>query len=174
MKRSIHPLDPMSRPQALVREFHRSFGLGAPDRPSLKAFPASLRIRLLEEELGELRRALKAHNLADTVDALCDLLYVTYGAGVSLGVDLAPFFEEVHRTNMAKRGARRRSDGKQLKPSNWAAPRINEILERMYADLDCSPSQPAVPRSEPRKRSRNIQKSPASDRASQRRRRART
>jgi len=34
------------------------------------------------------------------IDALCDLLYVTAGAPVEMGVELGPFFDEVHASNM--------------------------------------------------------------------------
>jgi predicted HAD superfamily Cof-like phosphohydrolase len=74
------------------------------------------------------------------VDALCDLLYVTYGAAVDLGVDLQPFFAEVHRSNMAKVGGRKREDGKWLKPAGWTPPDIAGLLSRLYG-LDASPAE---------------------------------
>lgn len=48
-----------------------------------------------------------------------------------LGLDLFPFYEEVHKTNMAKLGGPKREDGKQLKPPGWQPPRIAEILAEL-------------------------------------------
>lgn len=121
----------VSREQAMVAEFHRQFGGGAPDHLDLAQFPGELRIRLIEEEAEEFAEAVRAGDVPEMVDALCDLLYVTYGAAVSLGVDLEPFFDEVHRSNMAKVGGHRREDGKWVKPANWQPPDIAGLLERL-------------------------------------------
>jgi len=59
---------------------------------------------------------------------------VTYGAASALGVDIEPFFAEVHRSNMAKLGDDgkpiRREDGKVLKPLTWTPPDLMSILRR--------------------------------------------
>ncbi|MBI4495077.1 MAG: hypothetical protein HY690_20065 [Chloroflexi bacterium] len=112
----------------MVREFHQAFALGASERPTLEGFPGELRVRLIEEEAREFAQAVEAEDLPGVVDALCDLLYVTYGAAVCLGVDLEPCFAEVHRSNMAKQGGPKRPDGKQLKPPGWQPPRLAELL----------------------------------------------
>lgn len=52
-----------------------------------------------------------------------------------LGVYLAPFFKEVHRTNMHKLEGPKREDGKQLKPPGWKPPRIEEMYGRLQAGL---------------------------------------
>lgn len=115
--------------QALVREFHEAFELGAPVTLEVETFPAELRIRLIEEEASEFAVAARAGDVIGVLDALCDLLYVTYGAAVSLGVDIEPFFNEVHRSNMAKVGGTRRPDGKWLKPADWQPPDLARILK---------------------------------------------
>ena len=122
----------VSNTQQFVRDFHLAFGLGAPTNPSVDAFPGLIRLKLLEEELDELRSATDRSDLVEIIDALCDLLYVTYGAAVSLGVDLGPFFAEVHKTNMAKRGSAGGLRTKPVKPRNWSAPRIAAIVDAMY------------------------------------------
>ena len=43
-----------------------------------------LRIDLIQEELNELKQAIKDNNIIEVADALTDILYVTYGAGHSL------------------------------------------------------------------------------------------
>ena len=40
--------------------------------------------------------------MTETIDALTDILYVVYGAGVSFGIDLNRAFEIVHSSNMSK------------------------------------------------------------------------
>ena len=47
-----------------------------------------------------------------------------------LGLDLAPFFEEVHRTNMLKLTGPVREDGKRLKPEGWKPPRIADMYAK--------------------------------------------
>jgi predicted HAD superfamily Cof-like phosphohydrolase len=134
----------MTPEQAMVAEFHRRFGSPPPEKPDLERFPGPLRVRLIQEEADELAQAVAEGDLAEMVDALCDLLYVTYGAAVDLGVDLQPFFAEVHRSNMAKVGGRRREDGKWLKPEGWRPPDIAGLLARLYG-LE-APTATAPPR----------------------------
>lgn len=52
-----------------------------------------------------------------------------------LGVNLSPFFKEVHRTNMHKLSGPKREDGKQLKPPGWKPPRIHDMYDRIQAGL---------------------------------------
>ncbi len=54
-------------------------------------------------------------------------------ASQALGVDLRPFFREVHRTNMHKLTGPKREDGKQLKPPGWKPPRIAAMYNRIQA-----------------------------------------
>ena len=122
----------MTREQEMVAQFHRTFGLAAPEGLDAAGFPGELRIRLIQEEAEEFAAAVRARDLPEMVDALCDLLYVTYGAAVALGVDLEPFFDAVHRSNMAKAGGSRRADGKWLKPPDWQPPDLRRILAERY------------------------------------------
>ena len=69
-----------------------------------------LRVNLIEEELNELREAIKNKDLKETIDALTDILYVTYGAGHAFGVNLDKCFSEVQKSNMSKLG----KDGKPI------------------------------------------------------------
>ena len=69
-----------------------------------------LRISLINEELDELKTAIKDNNILEVADALTDILYVTYGAGHSFGVDLDKCFDEVQKSNMSKLG----EDGKPI------------------------------------------------------------
>ena len=69
-----------------------------------------LRISLIEEELEELKLAIKENNIKEVADALTDILYVTYGAGHAFGINLDKCFEEVQNSNMSKLG----KDGKPI------------------------------------------------------------
>ena len=65
----------------------------------------------------------------EMIDALCDILYVTVGAGISMGITLGPYFQEVHRSNMAKLGGKKDEGGKTLKPEGWTPPDLLSILK---------------------------------------------
>ena len=67
-------------------------------------------------------------NLVECADAMCDLQYVTLGAADCFGIELAPLFREVHRSNMAKVGGRETQMGKILKPIGWQPPDIERGL----------------------------------------------
>ena len=70
----------------------------------------NLRVSLIEEELTELKEAIKNKNLVEVADALTDILYVTYGAGHAFGLNLDACFNEVQKSNMSKLG----DDGKPI------------------------------------------------------------
>ena len=59
---------------------------------------------------------------------LADLLYVVYGTAVSCGLDMAPVFREVHRSNMSKVGGHKRADGKWVKPPSYSPAHLRPIL----------------------------------------------
>ncbi len=179
--------------QGMVHTFDMAMGAGS---------DKELRVKLIQEEAQEFIDAVKVRNVVETIDAICDLLYVTYGAAHVLkagamgladneyenwpvknrtpnwpalnselddfnitinsvidairtgskermhlelkdlveglwqcaaegvGVDLKPFFKEVHRTNMNKLQGPKREDGKQLKPAGWKPPRIEALYLR--------------------------------------------
>lgn len=116
-----------------VGEFHRAFGhdFGLPlRRPSRKRM--ELRIRLIREELRELQGAYATGDLVAMADAYADLLYVVYGGGYEMGIDLDACFAEVHRSNMTKLGADgkpvKREDGKILKGPNYERPNLAPLI----------------------------------------------
>ena len=93
---------------------------------------AYLRLNLIKEEVEELKQAIEQNDLIGIADALTDILYVTYGAGATYGIDLDSCFEEVHRSNMSKLGVDGqpiyREDGKVLKGPNYSPPDLKKIL----------------------------------------------
>lgn len=101
-----------TRMQAQVAEFHKAFN--SPVGDTVRVLPADrvgVRIELLREEfLDELIPALEAGDIVETADACIDILYVTFGLLVEMGIDAGPLFDEVQRSNMSKLGA----DGKPM------------------------------------------------------------
>ena len=91
--------------------FMKTFGQEVKNKPSLSSEKINnLRISLINEELEELKQAMKNKDLKEIVDALTDILYVTYGAGHAFGVNLDKCFDEVQKSNMSKLG----QDGKPI------------------------------------------------------------
>ena len=83
--------------------FMKTFGQEVKTKSSLSSEKInSLRVSLIEEELEELKQAIREKNLLEVADALTDLLYVTYGAGHAFGINLDKCFEEVQNSNMSK------------------------------------------------------------------------
>lgn len=125
----------MRSAQKNLRDFHEKFGLTINDTPTIPGDDVlQFRINLINEEAEEFEQAAKARNLVEMADALADVIYVALGAAVSLGIDLEPVFEEVHRSNMTKVWSdgqvRRREDGKVIKPPTYSPANIAQELER--------------------------------------------
>ena len=94
-----------------VKSFMETFGQEVKTKPSFSTDKInSLRYDLINEELEELKIAMKNKDLLEVADALTDILYVTYGAGHAFGIDLDKCFEEVQNSNMSKLG----EDGKPI------------------------------------------------------------
>lgn len=93
----------MTRHRDMVAEFHTVFRLPIADEPDLTDLDTQdLRLALIEEEWIELRDALLAGDLVEVADALADLLYVTYGAALTFGIDIDGAMSAVHHSNMTK------------------------------------------------------------------------
>ena len=114
--------------QEQVEAFHRAFGHTIGESPAIRR--PELRVKLIREEAKETTDAIKRGDLVEAVDGICDLLYVTIGTAIEFGLDIAPIFDEVHRSNMAKRGGEKRADGKSLKPPGWTPPDVAGEIEK--------------------------------------------
>ena len=116
-----------------VGKFMETFGQEIKSKSSLSSEKInSLRVSLIEEELDELKQAIKEKNLLEVADALTDLLYVTYGAGHAFGINLDKCFDEVQKSNMSKLGLDGKpiySDkGKVLKGPKYFKPNLSNFL----------------------------------------------
>ena len=152
--RTVPRVRHMNRWQSQVRVFHRYMGLTVGETPEIRE--PELRARLILEEAFETVEALlgftaggaainasfsewlsgagrDGESIVGAIDGMCDLIYVTLGTAVACGVDLEPFYDEVHRSNMAKSTGPRRGDGKVLKPPGWTPPDIAGLLAKTKA-----------------------------------------
>ena len=113
--------------------FMKTFGQEVKTKPSLSTEKINkLRIDLINEELDEFKEAIRNNDLKEAVDALTDILYVTYGAGHAFGVDLDKCFDEVQRSNMSKLGQNGKpiynESGKVMKGPNYFKPNLKKFL----------------------------------------------
>ncbi len=117
-----------------VRKFMLTFGQEVKEKSE---FPSDkivkLRYDLIAEELSELKEALENKDLKEVADALTDILYVTYGAGHSFGIDLDKCFDEVQKSNMSKLGKDGKpiynEFGKVMKGPNYFEPNLNKFIK---------------------------------------------
>ena len=117
-----------------VKTFMNTYGQEIRDNAS---FPdkkiVQLRIDLIQEELNELKDAINNNDIIEVADALTDILYVTYGAGHSFGINLDKCFNEVQDSNMSKLDENKQpiynDSGKVLKGPNYYPPNLKKIIE---------------------------------------------
>ena len=122
-----------------MKDFDAKFGFNAvPITKERLAF----RLDLINEEVQELRDALRSQNAEEVVDAFVDIAYIAIGSLTMLGVDADRAWSEVHRANMTKeRGTkpgREQSGGVDvIKPEGWKAPSHQDNhgkLEELFND----------------------------------------
>ena len=116
-----------------VGTFMKTFGQEVKTKPSFSTDKINkLRIDLIKEELDELQEAMKNNDLLEVADALTDILYVTYGAGHALGIDLDKCFDEVQNSNMSKLGENGEpiynESGKVMKDPNYFKPDLSKFV----------------------------------------------
>jgi len=121
------------RVQRDVQDLHEKYDYAVGDSPAIRV--GQFRANLIREEARETVEAIEANDLVGAIDGMCDVLCVIYGTAVAFGVDLAPFWEEVHRTNMAK-APPSGPESKLVKPPGWRPPDIRGILGRMAPPED--------------------------------------
>ena len=116
-----------------VGTFMKTFGQEVKTKPSFSTDKINkLRIDLIKEELEELKEAMQKKDLLEVADALTDILYVTYGAGHSFGIDLDECFNEVQNSNMSKLGKDGKpiynESGKVMKGPNYFKPNLKKFI----------------------------------------------
>ena len=114
--------------------FMTTFGQEVKTKPALSSKKINnLRINLINEELEEFKQAIKNNDLKEVIDALTDILYVTYGAGHAFGVNLDKCFDEVQKSNMSKLGEDGKpiynESGKVMKGPNYFKPDLSKFIK---------------------------------------------
>ena len=118
--------------QDKVQEFMETFGQtvqsypGFPERETL-----DLRLELIQEEVAELIAGVAKKDFENVAKELVDILYVVYGMGHSLGINLDECFAEVHRSNMSKLEDGKvlyRPDGKVMKGKYYSPAVLEGII----------------------------------------------
>lgn len=121
-----------------VKDCHVKFGTEAPYEPTMPfngeadALIKS-RKKLIREEFEELMDALDARDLSAIAAECVDLIYVAAGTLVAFGLPLLPFWNAIHKANMAKQPAP--DGGKWIKPAGWKAARPRQILIELKRKL---------------------------------------
>lgn len=141
-------------PEALVKQFHRTYGLPICTDPATVDYErVHMRMSLILEEVSELVEAVYgpdsaaalreaypavvaadsgARDVVEAADALADLAYVTYGMALESGINLPAVLAEVQASNMSKLGADGkpiyRADGKVLKGPGFFPPDVAAAL----------------------------------------------
>lgn len=121
-----------------VTEFHKAFGLGINNRPTIDIDESTMNLRfsLMDEENKEYLEAIKNNDIIEVADALGDMLYILCGTIITHGMQdlIDKLFEEIQRSNMSKLGSDGkpiyREDGKVLKGPNYFKPNIAKILNQ--------------------------------------------
>jgi len=117
-----------------VKIFMETFGQEVKNKASFGTDQINqLRYNLIQEELEELKKAIKEKNLLEVADALTDILYVTYGAGHAFGIDLDKCFNEIQDSNMSKLGGNDKpiynEMGKVMKGPKYFKPNLNKFIK---------------------------------------------
>ena len=122
-----------------IKEFRVAYGLPlASEEGSITKEALDLHSGLILEEARELREALDTYHdrplsaRAEVLKEAIDLLYVTVGLLVHLGLPLTEAWRRVHESNMSKLGDDGkpvyRGDGKVLKGPNYAPPYLGDLV----------------------------------------------
>ena len=117
-----------------VAQFMKTFEQEVQTRSSLSTNKINdLRVNLIQEEVDELKEAIKNNDIIEVADALTDILYVTYGAGHAFGVNLDKCFDEVQKSNMSKLSLDGKAifndSGKVMKGPRYFKPNLSKFIK---------------------------------------------
>lgn len=99
-------------------------------------------VKLIDEEVNRelipaVNRVIREKDcqlmdLTQILDGIVDSVYVIYQLCNTLGLPFDEAWDEIHASNMAKRGedgkVKYREDGKVLKPDGWKPPNVEKIV----------------------------------------------
>lgn len=121
-----------------VTDFYTLFGYPKQKKPCIPTSQADLinfRIKFLQEELDELKEAIKNEKIDDALDALVDIVYVALGTAWHFNLPFEKAWQVVHKANMAKLpGKSQRHYQDAIKPKGWKRPDIQSVISE-YSEL---------------------------------------
>ena len=89
-----------------IKDFHKVFGVPMANEPThIPAIDFVRRLTLITSEVGELGDAVRQQDIVEIADALGDILYVTFGMAVEMGIPIDRVINEIHESNMSKANA---------------------------------------------------------------------
>ncbi len=110
--------------------------------------PRPADLELIGRDVAEASKQIT--NAIHVAKELADLVYVTYGTAVSLGINLDEAVRRVHASNMSKRNpdgtVSYRPDGKVLKPPTYQPPDMAGVVR---SSEERANPEPPPPRNEP-------------------------
>lgn len=120
-----------------IEEFHKKFKLSALKKPGfLDPEYMTFRVRFIQEETDELMKAYAEGNIAEVLDALIDITYVTLGTAYLMQMPFDAGWKEVHGANMKKKRAKSADQSKRgsgydvVKPEGWQKPNLVKVLDK--------------------------------------------
>jgi predicted HAD superfamily Cof-like phosphohydrolase len=116
----------MRKEIADIKAFQTAFECNVLPAPTMPAKEIQeLRVKLLQEELDELKQANQDNDIVEVGDALTDILYILLGTACEYGLidKMEEMWNLVHQNNMSKLDENgrpiRREDGKIIKPPTY-------------------------------------------------------
>jgi predicted HAD superfamily Cof-like phosphohydrolase len=117
-------------PSSLVREFNTVMGISMPAGPDARLLGdrrlTRKIIRMLQQEVREVKAEIDRSDLEGVGRELADVVYSAYGAALELGIDLDEMFLRVHSANLTRRSpageVQRTRDGKIAKGPHYVPP----------------------------------------------------
>jgi len=126
----------MRKEIADIKAFQRAFECNVLPAPTMPAKEIQeLRVRLLQEELDELKQANADGDIIEVADALTDILYVLLGTACEYGLidKMEDMWDLVHRNNMNKLWqdgkVHKREDGKVIKPEGFEKVELKTLFQ---------------------------------------------
>jgi len=126
----------MRKEIADIKAFQKAFECNVLPVPTMPAKEIQeLRVKLLQEELDELKQANQDNDIVEVGDALTDILYILLGTACEYGLidKMEDMWDLVHKNNMAKLWSdglvHKREDGKVIKPEGFEKVELKTLFQ---------------------------------------------
>lgn len=126
----------MRKEIADIKAFQKAFECNVLSVPTMPVKEIQeLRVKLLQEELDELKQANEDGDIIEVADALVDIMYVLLGTACEYGLvdKMEEMWDLVHNNNMNKLWpdgtVHKRSDGKVIKPEGFVKVELKTLFQ---------------------------------------------